>query len=291
MDSQIQFLRAIWGHVGFGEIRGLGLPEVSGEALPYQAWVDLACDDPVFEMDLLFNLNLAKQYDRDVYFGVLPRVRRGGTASDVTGTTKVVWADVDAKMHDHSKQSALSALNKVSPEPNILVDSGGGYHAYWLLRNPIKTEVGTSIMKGIAKACGGDHTYDAPRILRLPGTPNHKYSTWPEARIMTFNTTRLLPYGDLEPFLEQDEDVQRAFRPRPEVSVPVPTWLEELINTHFEKGSRSEAAFRAALWLWRYGYTEDEIEGIFEKAPIGESYREKGAGGHRWLSHMISKFD
>jgi hypothetical protein len=289
MDFQAEFLEAIWGsEAGYGEFRGIGLPEVNGDALPYQAWVDLDSFDA--RSQFAAAIDLAGRDNRDVYFGVIPRIRHGGDAASVFPTTDVLWADVDAKMHDYSKNKAMSALNKIAPEPSIIVDSGGGYHAYWLLRSDIPTFAATNLMKGIAAACGGDHTYDAPRILRVPGTVNHKYPSLPEARILKMSTTRRYPLGDFDAYLPEERVVVDP-RERPAVALPVPSWLDELINTHFQKGTRSEAAFKAALWLWRYGYSEQEIEDIFDQAPIGESYREKGKDGHRWLTRMISKFD
>ncbi|MEO8612837.1 MAG: hypothetical protein ABI690_33395, partial [Chloroflexota bacterium] len=58
--------------------------------------------------------------------------------------------------------------------PSVIVHSGGGYHAYWLLDEPT-TDLSTSrqVLQGLARALGGDGLSPA-QSLRLPGTVNTK---------------------------------------------------------------------------------------------------------------------
>lgn len=127
----------------------------------------------------------ALQYAKDlsgkyhVFYGVQPRKKRSGRDKDITQLI-TFWVDIDAKDHSNSKQKARGALNNFELEPSLLIDSGNGYHAYWILKEPwdIDNESDRKeinrISKTIHKATGGDSTANVSRILRLPGTPNIK---------------------------------------------------------------------------------------------------------------------
>jgi len=112
----------------------------------------------------------------DWYIGVLPRKERKGTKDSVR-ESRVVWVDVDSK-HVGGKHEAYNRLTQrhLFPfPPSLLVDSGNGYHGYWLLSQPI-SDIGTieGINAGLASVFGGDRVFDASRVLRIPGTTNWK---------------------------------------------------------------------------------------------------------------------
>lgn len=105
----------------------------------------------------------------DVYVGCAPRLRRSGTKKDV-GDVWVLWAECDGA-------AAARAARAYSPTPSILVASGSGpnVHAYWPLRRPLSPRDAEHANLRIANAVGADRAcYDAARILRPPGTWNHK---------------------------------------------------------------------------------------------------------------------
>lgn len=59
--------------------------------------------------------------------------------------------------------------------PSILVSSGRGYHAYWLLDTPTSDFHQTDlILKGLAECLGGDPVLTVANSMRLPGTINNK---------------------------------------------------------------------------------------------------------------------
>jgi hypothetical protein len=106
----------------------------------------------------------------DVYAGVVARWRPAGTLADVAGGARVAWADCD------SPQS-VAALAAFTPAPSLLVASGspGHRHAYWLLDRPLTVAAIQVINRRLALALGADAACAEPaRILRLPGTRNHK---------------------------------------------------------------------------------------------------------------------
>ncbi len=103
----------------------------------------------------------------DVYVGVAPRrERRGGR--DAIERAHVLWADCDSP-------EAIDALGGFDPAPAIVVHSGSGRHAYWPLHEPLSPTHVERANRRLAHALGADsRATDAARILRPPGTFNHK---------------------------------------------------------------------------------------------------------------------
>lgn len=108
----------------------------------------------------------------DIYFGVTTRMGPSGKKRDCL-RTKTFWADLDGKRLDYEFHK---------PYPDVIVDSGGGLHAYWILEAPVLLQVDErwkqleSSNRGLAKKFGGDiQCADSARILRVPGTFNFKY--------------------------------------------------------------------------------------------------------------------
>jgi len=124
----------------------------------------------------------------DVYVGVTARRARGGTAADVVAAT-CLWAELDGsqsgKGHGcQSKHEAWQRLASCPVPPSIIVDSGGGYHAYWLLEEPVvdrdalrQVPVWNARIRELLRddrGYAGDDVGDLARILRMPGTSNRK---------------------------------------------------------------------------------------------------------------------
>ena len=106
--------------------------------------------------------------------------------------------EIDCKRGEHkidedrlpSKAEALLWLRHDCPvAPSVVIDSGGGFHVYWLLDKPLLTPTNRErskargIFKGWHELLAGlfkqrgwhlDNVSDLPRVLRLPGTLNCK---------------------------------------------------------------------------------------------------------------------
>ena len=119
----------------------------------------------------------------NVYFGVQPRSRRGGTGQDVA-VVKTVYADQDCGTGKPfpEKENADDRLTWLCnegrlPHPTFVVDSGHGIHSYWVLREslaPTDTSFG-NVMRGLAENLDGDSSViTLPQVMRLPGTMNWK---------------------------------------------------------------------------------------------------------------------
>ncbi|MDX8153406.1 DNA-primase RepB domain-containing protein [Patulibacter brassicae] len=119
-----------------------------------------------------FGIEAATRHD--VYVGVLPRTRRGGRRADLPETGAVAWVDLD-------REDAATVLEAADiPAPSLVVASGspGHRHLYWRLEEPVALDELEDLNMGLAVQLGGDlRAGDAPRILRLAGTLNHKPPT------------------------------------------------------------------------------------------------------------------
>lgn len=105
----------------------------------------------------------------DVYIGCVPRLRRSGT-KDALGSSSVLWAECDG-------EAAARAALAFTPRPSVVVPSGSGanLHAYWPLSEPIRGRLLEEANLRLVAALGADpQCFDAGRILRPPGTWNHK---------------------------------------------------------------------------------------------------------------------
>ena len=99
-------------------------------------------------------------------------------------TVKCLWLDIDlkgSKPHYDNKADALEALSRLNP--NIIVDSGNGYHAYFLLPEPVgiadwnvlANGLHNSVMEYDPKlAVDVSQWRNASALLRLPGSYNFK---------------------------------------------------------------------------------------------------------------------
>ena len=118
-----------------------------------------------------------------------------GSEKDISCIT-TLYADIDVKGDAHAQKSlpetideAVDFLNGLNLKPSIIVRSGNGIHSYWLLDKPFKIENSedrkhiVSVFRGFGKYINLearkhgwklDNVYDLARILRVPGSINHK---------------------------------------------------------------------------------------------------------------------
>jgi hypothetical protein len=127
----------------------------------------------------------------NAFFGVATRRigARSGRAEDCV-ELPALFIDCDIK-HSNEGQ-VLEAIAGFPLAPSMVVNSGMGYHAYWLLDEPLSLsdaqEVAraTDIMRRLAAAfpAVADESVSEPaRVLRLPGTRNFKYPHAPEVTL------------------------------------------------------------------------------------------------------------
>lgn len=162
MNPPLQMLDALFGRTegGFVELRCLNRTT----ARATQEWH--STDDLPQAADAATALQLT----HNVYVGVAPRNRRAG-GKDAVAELHALWADIDTP-------EALVELAGFACPPSMLIGSGspGGHHAYWLLDEAIDVSRAEELLRRIAERLQSDpNVTDAGRILRVPGTLNHKH--------------------------------------------------------------------------------------------------------------------
>ncbi len=174
------------------------------------------CEFRHFSSDIDDAAELAQNASGEGYesfFGVSARGPKAlGTKHNLTYIS-AVFADLDIGGHWKTKAIALAAIEDFVPSPSIIVDSGGGLHAYWLLKErvtfgewrcrekcpdcqekrrgrcpacrvctakknpnhiPASMDRVEGVMRGLIPSLHLDNVFDATRILRMPGTQNNK---------------------------------------------------------------------------------------------------------------------
>ncbi len=128
----------------------------------------------------------------DVYVGCAPRARRAG-GRDAIAHGWVLWADCDTP-------AAAAALDAVDPPPTLVIASGSlhGRHAYWALTDPAGVLELEDLNRRLAHRLGSDpQVYDAPRILRPPGTHNFKHNPPQPVATILWRPERRYPLHEL----------------------------------------------------------------------------------------------
>ena len=127
-----------------------------------------------------------------------------------------LWADIDIR-HDAHKSKNLpetieEAKSIIPPQfpPSLLVHSGHGLQVWWVYREPDAPdglcERLQAVMRGRATLHGWtlDATHDAARVLRVPGTVNHKSKPVP-VQVLEESDIRYNPedFDDVLPEVKQ----------------------------------------------------------------------------------------
>ena len=207
-----------------------------------------------------------------MYFGVLPRLGRSGSQSDVQHAG-VLFADIDGG--DDGVAYAAGMLTAavyprpdvpVLPRPHIAVRSGGGVHAYWLLDAPVALpgdedrlyykKTLRRFVQAIGGVSPGAHAdpacCDPARILRVPGTFNYKQDIprpvevlWDEVGRPRFSYDKWR--ADILP-AEPIESVPKQYAPSC-VDGFISDGLKNWAKRQIPEGSRHNTLVADARWL------------------------------------------
>ena len=134
------------------------------------------------------------------YFGINPVVRiphrnaKGRAVApkwararyEILQAVNCLFSEFDAK-HYGGKAQALEHVKQLTPAPTVIVDSGGGWHCYWLLSDTYRItgkpslDKITDVQYRWVDFTGGDPgAKDLCRVLRVPGTRNYKPKYGPD---------------------------------------------------------------------------------------------------------------
>lgn len=137
--------------------------------------------------DVVNDIAKANQQRADVYFATGSFKDKRVQAD--TELKKCFYVDIDTGTDPSkysSKKEAVTELLKFTTtnflKPSLLVDSGGGIHAYWVLTDPVPLAKWQPVANSIKETCravgfSADEsvTADAARVLRAPGSVNFKH--------------------------------------------------------------------------------------------------------------------
>lgn len=139
----------------------------------------LPSKDRLFTRDYRIIEKFMKSHENEnCYFGVY--TRQGGGKSENVREANCLFADLDFKGYEKGQQEAEGKLKAFKFKPSIIIHSGNGFHAYWWLKDVVKNTYEQEqrikgILKGISlKILSDPAVADIARILRIPGSYNHK---------------------------------------------------------------------------------------------------------------------
>ena len=184
--------------------------------------------------------------DQNIYFGVATRDGEGGGKDNVV-EIPALWLDLDFK--DIPRKDAVEKLAAFPFRPTFLIQSGGGFHAYWLLKEPGTRDDIPKIEEAnrrIATALNGDlNACDAARILRVPDTLNIKYTPPRECNVVR-------EFKDYEyevtDFLEALDPLQEKTEPKP-VSTNGSDWIYEAMSGTAQGNRNATGTKIAGYWI------------------------------------------
>jgi hypothetical protein len=175
----------------------------------------------------------------------------------------------------------LLSLKQHSPAPSLIVDSGNGYQAFWLLKDPIRVKDPALIEKYnkyLEKRLGADHCGNIDRVMRVPGTVNlpgpkkQALGRQPALASIVFADWEVrYSLADFE-LSATDNPAQPKTAETNASSTIVPADVSLLLAKSVAEGERSEHVFNIIAKLVMAGFVDDTIVSQLASSPAGERY-------------------
>lgn len=239
------FLKLLYHAIPYG---WLELTLLKAGAYPQVYWLELP---NVLNQAQLEYLQEQNEDGWNIYYGVTVRSvkqdKGRGRRADAL-FTRVLWVDMDEK-----SEEALTRLK--AAKPSLIIDSGGGYHGYWLLNHvmvlngneapldrfggvmlPADDELFKRTLKGLALHLQADvKVAEYARIMRLIGFKNMK----PERGGATCHVIedRLYTYDFAALANEYAYLVKENIRTQRPVNTVTPDHLPPFIVRYLENGA------------------------------------------------------
>lgn len=213
------WLTELYGHATDGWLTTFSIDRTTG-----QRRTDWA---PVTHLDQLaanIATTAATAATADIWCGCATRTaqldggRRGGEhdCHQIPG----LWLDIDIAGPNHKTTERLPTTVEEAHQlidlfplpPTTVVHSGGGLQAWWLFAEMLDAADAAPLLRRWGATWAGhadttgihiDNVFDLPRIMRIPGTRNHKQTAPVPVRVLHTTATR---YGidDLEIHLDEE---------------------------------------------------------------------------------------
>lgn len=244
----------------------------------------------------------------NIYFHVnrpMGELRKKAEKTDIDAL-HYLHVDIDPRAGEdiqEERERALNILRAANPAPTIIIDSGGGFQAFWKLEEPVPlrgdlaaAEAAERYNIHLERLYGADNCHNVDRIMRLPGTINlpdakklKKGRTEALAQLVEFNDN-VYPISAFTaaPKVQSEEtlgfsgktvlvsgNVDRLESVDDLNQWEVPDWLKVLIvqgndpDNPTKFPSRSEALFACTCELVRRGVPDDVIFSILTDESFG----------------------
>lgn len=205
-----------------------------------------------------------------LYFAPCLRQEKKGSAASAA-LVPALWVDVDCDGDQTRRDRGLAKMREFEPTPSGIVDSGGGWHGYWLLDMPFTLETDedkqkiTHILHGLFKALDGDEAYvkSVASVMRLPDSINTKpdrngakvqvIECHPDRRyaLSSFDWLAVKPQSNGHtPMFSTNGNGHHLLPPR----------TEQYLASGAHNGSRNAELFAAACQMRDAGYSQSDTE-------------------------------
>jgi hypothetical protein len=305
-----EFLTALWGDPAPGRILVWTLPKklslwLTGipQTLAGQDVLHKALNDRM-DQDIYTGVSLAPKYAK---LFAHERVTNDGSAA-IAG----LWADIDIAGEQHKKpnlppsiEAAQEVLSELNYPASITVHSGHGLQCWWLFDQPwiFGSDHERNLAQQLSQNWHGivseafqrhgwtvDATHDLARVMRLPGTFNHKGAAIQPVKVIETTSFRWQDFPS--PTLKRTESPTEGVAPAPapgkvvyvigalalssDLEPPadklaclmdaVPAFARSwrLQRTDFKGGDQSASVYDQSLasWAAQAGWTDQEIAAL-----------------------------
>ncbi len=157
--------------------------------------------------------------------------------------SSLLHADIDFKNVDLPPDEIKRKLGQLRLLPTIVVSSGHGLHAYWLLREaiiatPETIEQVEAVLRMLCDHVGGDRQVcEVSRLMRLPGSHNSKDGDWLDVEVLIERPNLRYELDEIEEWLAETSPLIRR--------------KDEAPRSRKTPGSRSprvSASSRRSMW-------------------------------------------
>jgi hypothetical protein len=242
-------------------------------------------DFPAGSYELYFGVNPTKYIPKHIKEGQEVKPENARAYLEDIDCVNCLFAEFDAKDFPGGKEGAWKHIDKNDYYfyPSVVIDSGGGYHAYWLLYDPIPIDnlAGLEKLRNIQArwvdfVTGDPGAKDLARVLRVPGTYNFKYESPREVKIL---------FADYDALYELPEFLRILPPEAPPTAAPAPKilignnkdfeWALTVAVSRAREGTRHNTAFWLACQLRDNGAPMNVAESIIQE------YVNRVAGGKK----------
>lgn len=285
--SMMGFLGRIWDDAPKDSFLFLAMSNPDGSR-----WRDHVVRANKVRTDLNKFLREYSRWDYNLYFGVNP-FSRDRRLTEFALPTSLAWCDMDA-----------SNPNAYQPQPNLLWEtSPHRFQALWLWDTKYDVEDAERFSRSLADRHGGDSGWTITKMLRIPGSINHKpHYNEPFVRMVsldwkkTANRPKLVPEKrrlcgvvtqspDMNPNAHKRLDIWRKYRSK--LSVSARTVIR---HNNVLAPDRSKWIFVMVTELFEAGATLDEIASVIWDSPYFlDKYGRNRKSLERQISNIINK--